>query len=110
MLQQLYEWLRHHWHALGAISYCLLRMWMLRRRNVWLRKLLALEVQRGIDSTNETWRIASTAYASGEPVTLDDLLSSAERDWSLRSSIPPSTATPTTRRSEHSGLNLKPKG
>lgn len=97
MLLQLYTALRPHWHELGAISYFLLRIWMLKRQRRWLRKHSELEGQRVIASSNETLRIVSTAYASGEPHTLDDLLSSAERDWSLRSSEPPSERDTTTR-------------
>ncbi len=45
----------------------------------------------------------STAFVQGEPPTLDDLLASAERDWSLRSSDadsepPPPMTTKTQRR------------
>jgi hypothetical protein len=56
------------------------------RRTRCLTARLAFEQQRRIAEANETWRIASTAYAAAEPVTLEDLLSSAERDFSLRSS------------------------
>lgn len=102
--------LAERWHELGVIFYLLLRTWTLRRRSVWLRRLLELEQRRHIASQNETVKILSTAFASGEPPTLDDLLSHAERDWSLRSSRPP-PEPPTQRvpRSEHSGLNLKPR-
>jgi hypothetical protein len=95
MLQQLYDELKPHWHELGAISYFLLRIWILKRQRRWLRKHSELEGQRVIASSNETLRIVSTAYASGEPQTLGDLLSHAERDWSLRSSQPPSEEEPT---------------
>ena len=46
-------------------------------------------LRESLERQNETLRIVSTAYASGEPITLDDLLSHAERDWSLRSSKKP---------------------
>lgn len=39
---------------------------------------------------NETVRTLSEAFVQGAPPTLDDLLCSAERDWSLRSSQVPS--------------------
>jgi hypothetical protein len=93
MLHQWLEALRPHWHALGVISYCLIRIWMLKRQRRWTRKLLAQEQRRHIDSQNETLRIVSTAFASGEQPTLDDLLSAAERDWSLKSSSPQSAGT-----------------
>jgi hypothetical protein len=53
---------------------------------------LEIELQRHISEQNETVRIVSTAYASEEPQTLEDLLSHAERDWSLRSSEMPSVS------------------
>lgn len=37
-----------------------------------------------VKDVNETWRIASTAFASGEPITLADLLSKREADFSLK--------------------------
>jgi hypothetical protein len=85
MWQQLWTKLEPHWHELGVISYSLIRIWMLRRQARWQVKLLEEQRLSHIASQNETVRIMSTAYASGEPVTLADLLSSAERDWSLRS-------------------------
>lgn len=82
--------LQPHWHELGVIAFCLTRIWMLRRQKRWLRKHSALTEQRLTErifyQSNETLRIVSTAYAQGEQPTLDDLLSHAERDWSLRSS------------------------
>lgn len=93
MWQQVYSALAPHWHELGGICYLLLRIWLLRRQKKWQQELLARQRQQHIDSQNETLRIMSTAYASEEPQTLEDLLSHAERDWSLRSSerqsIPP---------------------
>jgi hypothetical protein len=69
--------------------------------NRWLAKHLELErsrfdkqeranEEREWRRQNETVRSLSEAYAKGEPPTLDDLLSNAERDWSLRSSKTPS--------------------
>jgi hypothetical protein len=45
---------------------------------------------------NEISTTLSTAFASGEPQTLDDLLSKAERDWSLKSYGPPPEVDPQT--------------
>lgn len=94
MEQQVYAWCAAHYHELLVGSYFLARIWVLWRRSRYLNEALERERLRSIDSTNETIRIISTAYASGEPTTLDDLLASAERDWSLRSSEPPSRKTP----------------
>lgn len=99
-------WLRAHWEVLGVGSAYLLRGWMLRRRMRWLEKLLELQRQRHTSSHNETIEIMSTAYSSEEPLTLEDLLSRAERDFSLRSSgtgserssIPPDENTPASGR------------
>lgn len=46
-------------------------------------------LRQSLERQNETLRIVTTAYASGEPITLDDLLSHAERDWSVKSSRKP---------------------
>ena len=46
-------------------------------------------LKESLERQNELLRIVATAFASGEPITLDDLLSHAERDWSLRSSKKP---------------------
>lgn len=82
--------LQPHWHELGVIAFCLTRIWQLRRRNMWQRKHSALTEQRLTErifyQSNETLRTVSTAFAQGEQPTLDDLLSHAEHDWSLRSS------------------------
>jgi hypothetical protein len=70
------------------------------RRNRYLEELCRRLQQQGserervllkesLERQNELLRIVATAYASGEPTTLDDLLSHAERDWSLRSSKKP---------------------
>lgn len=101
MLTQLYQRLAPHWHELGAIAFFLARTWLLHRQMKWQRELLARQRQQHIDSHNETIKIMSTAYASEEPQTLDDLLSHAERDWSLRSSEPPSRKTPPAREASY---------
>ena len=46
-------------------------------------------LRESLERQNELLRIVATAYASGEPITLDDLLSHAERDWSVKSSRKP---------------------
>ena len=76
--------------ALGLISFLAHSLWRVCRERNCSRELLRREKQRSIERENEMLRIISTAYASGEPTTLDDLLSSAERDWSVRSSRKPS--------------------
>lgn len=78
--------LKLHWRELGVICGCLIRIWQLSRQKRWQKQLLALEQRRHINSQNETLRIALTAFASAEEPTLEDLLSGAERDWSLKSS------------------------
>lgn len=75
--------------ALGLGSLLAQNLWRVTRERNCCRELLRLEQQRNIAQQNETLRILSTAYASGEPTTLDDLLSSAERDFTLRSSRTP---------------------
>lgn len=72
--------------ACGALCASLIVIWQLYRRQRYLTAALDRLQRQRISDANETWRIACTAFASGEPITLDDLLSSAERDWSLRSS------------------------
>lgn len=90
-------WLVEHWRVLGAFSYLVLRIWLQRRTIRYSRELLARQAQRHtaqrhseqrrhFEAQNETLRITLTAFANEEPRTLDDLLSHAERDWSLRSS------------------------
>jgi len=87
--------------ALGIGSYLARSFWLLIRERNCCRALLLREQQshtqkqsetlrKSIERQNEILRILSTAYASGEPPTLDDLLSHAERDWSLKSSPTPS--------------------
>lgn len=92
--QAIFDVLAPHWRELGVISYSAIRIWQLKRRTRWLKRHSELTEQRLTErvfwQSNETLRIVSTAYAHGEPATLDDLLSSAERDWSLKSSSPPS--------------------
>ncbi len=61
---------------------------LLREQQSNMKKLLELS-RANIETHNETLRVVLTAFASGEPITLDDLLSHAERDWSLRSSKTP---------------------
>jgi hypothetical protein len=87
--------------ALGIGLYLAQTIWRLVRERNYSRELCHREQQRNISRENEllqsniarqneTLRVVLTAFASGEPVTLEDLLSSAERDWSLRSSRTPS--------------------
>lgn len=79
-------------------TFCSLMLtWVLTRTNRWLREQVAHErqltqqhIEREFARQNETVRTLSTAFAQGEPQTLDDLLSSAERDWSLTSFGPSS--------------------
>jgi hypothetical protein len=86
--------------ALGIGSYLARVTWRLVRERNYCRELLTREQQRNILKENEllksniarhneTLRIVCTAFAVGEPTTLDDLLSSAEHDWSVRSSKTP---------------------
>lgn len=76
--------------ALGLGSYLARLIWRLVRERNYSQELLRREQQRSIERQNEMLKILATAYASGEPTTLDDLLNDAERDWSLRSSKTPS--------------------
>jgi hypothetical protein len=75
--------------ALGLGSYLARTIWRVVRERNCSRELLRREQQRNIERQNEQLKILATAFASGEPPTLDDLLSHAERDWSLRSSKTP---------------------
>ena len=86
--------------ALGLGSYLARVTWRLVRERNYSRDLLSREQLRNISRENEllknsvaqhneTLRIVCTAFAAGEPTTLDDLLSSAEHDWSVRSSKTP---------------------
>jgi hypothetical protein len=76
-------------------------IWRLVRERNYSRELCLREQQRNIsrenellrksvEMQNETLRVVLTAFASAQPVTLDDLLTQAERDWSLRPSRTPS--------------------
>lgn len=106
--------LEPHWPELLGIAFSAIRIFALKRQTRWLRRHSALQEQRAIASSNETLRIVSTAFASGEPLTLDDLLSNAERDWSLRQSAapsetnPPSRTTPQPRESSYHRITLPP--
>lgn len=72
--------------ALGAGCGALTAILSLFRRNRCLKKALARLGQQRISDVNETWRIASTAFASGAPITLEDLLSRREADFRVTSS------------------------
>lgn len=90
MLQRALEWSAEHYETLGALLFVLANIW----RNYRTRMLHAEHLERErlrhmrftYEQSNETLRTASTAFASEEPQTLEDLLSHAERDWSLKSS------------------------
>jgi hypothetical protein len=73
-------------YAFGAGFVLVTTTWRLARKNKYLRELLRRERLLSIERQNETLRIVSTAYASGEPVTLADLLSKADRDFRVTSS------------------------
>ena len=75
--------------ALGLGSYLVRSLWRVVRERNCSRELLRRDKQRNIERQNELVRTLATAFASGEPPTLDDLLSHAERDWSLKSSKTP---------------------
>ncbi len=93
--------------SLGLGSYLVHTIWRIVRERNCCRELLAREqrshtlkltehtqkqselLKNNIERQNEQLRILATAFSSGEPITLDDLLSNAERDWSLRSSNSP---------------------
>ncbi len=86
--------------ALGIGLYQARTIWRLVRERNYSRELLLREqlshtqkqneiLKRSVERQNELLRILSTAFASGEPPTLDGLLSHAERDWSLTSSKTP---------------------
>jgi hypothetical protein len=110
MLQPLLHALAPHWDMLGAASYFLIRIWLLKRQRRWQKKHLELEQRRHIASQNETLKIALTAFAQGAPPTLDDLLSKREADFSLRSSETPSEREPPSdTRREDSYLRTRPR-
>jgi hypothetical protein len=86
--------------ALGIGSYLARSIWKVVRERNYCRELLVREqhsntqkqnelLRLSIERQNELLRVVLTAFASGEPTTLDDLLSHAERDWSLKSSKTP---------------------
>ena len=83
--------------ALGIGSFLGLSLWRTVRERNSCRELLVREqrrntsreselLQKNLEQQNELVRILATAFSSGEPLTLDDLLSRAERDFQLRSS------------------------
>jgi len=73
--------------ALGIGSFLGLSLWRTVRERNSCRELLVREQrQKNLEQQNELVRILATAFSSGEPLTLDDLLSRAERDFQLRSS------------------------
>lgn len=86
----LLPWFEEHSEALGAICFVLLSIYRGYRTARLNAEHLERERQRltrfAFEQVNETQRTLSTAFASEEPQTLADLLSHAERDWSLRSS------------------------
>jgi hypothetical protein len=72
------------WAVLGAGSALTIVTLQLFRTTRYLRAALAREQLRRIEEANETWRIASTAFAAGEPITLEDLLNKREADFRLK--------------------------
>lgn len=87
--------------ALGIISLLAQVLWRVVRERNCSRELLLREQQSNmrrllelskanIETHNETLRVVLQAFASAQPTTLDDLLTQAEHDWSLRSSKTPS--------------------
>lgn len=101
MLQQVFSSVS--WQALKeplVTLFSLVAIWLLYRTNRWLAtqlerertrfdKQMSAQHEREMRRQNETVKTLSEAYALGEPPTLDDLLSSAERDFSVRSSVTP---------------------
>lgn len=83
-MSQLVEVLRAYYVDVGAICFLLIRIWLTRRLTRWQERLLELEEQRLESAVSETWKAACTAYASGEPPTLADLLSKREADFRLK--------------------------
>jgi len=86
--------------ALGLGSYLVRTIWRVVRERNYSRELLRREQQlnterllseqrANIERQNELVAKLATAYSSGLPPTLDDLLNKAEHDWSLRSSKTP---------------------
>lgn len=75
-------------------------MWRVVRERNYSRELCLREQQlrisreseqlrQSIERQNEMLKVVLTAFASGEPPTLESLLSHAEQDWSLTSSKTP---------------------
>lgn len=75
--------------AAGLGSYLVQTIWRVTRERNCCRELLRREQQRNIERQNELVKSLATAYASGQPPTLDDLLQRAELDWSVKSSKTP---------------------
>lgn len=86
--------------ALGLGSYLVKTIWALVRALNSSRELLVREQRsniarlkseqrKNIERQNELVKTLATAFASGRPPTLEDLLSKAELDWSLKSSKTP---------------------
>lgn len=74
------------WHLVRALSYS---RELLRREQLLNIERLRNEQKKNIERQNELVKTLATAFASGQPPTLEDLLSKAEHDWSLKSSKTP---------------------
>lgn len=74
------------WRVVRERNYC--REVLAREQQSHMRKQSEL-LKSSIERQNEMLRVLATAFASAEPVTLDDLLMRAEHDWSVRSSKTP---------------------
>lgn len=89
-MQHLTEWLALHSEELGALCFVLVGIWRSYRTRQLHAEHLERERQRltrfAFEQVNETSRTLSTAFANDNPPTLSELLSHAERDWSLHSS------------------------
>lgn len=98
LLQLVRDVFEQHWRLLLELSIFVVREWLSRRRlsrqRSWQFELSARASAEHTSEHNRTIETMSTAYACEEQPTLEDLLSRAERDWSLRSSDPPSRKTP----------------
>jgi len=99
-LNDLYEHREAICSALGTGLLAAKTIWRVVRERNYSRELCRREqhsnmlrqnelLRLSIERQNELLRVVLTAFASGELVTLDDLLSHAERDWSLKSSKTP---------------------
>jgi len=95
LMQHVTEWLALHSEELGALCFVLVGIWRSYRTRQLHAEHLERERQRltrfAFDQVNETSKTLSTAFAGDSPPTLADLLSHAERDWSLTSSEAGST-------------------